>query len=230
MPKLRRPLYGPDDPRGPSRGADVVIVKRALAKVATEFFLKPSGGYDDVYNTKTEQAVRAFQRIEDISPATGNFGQATLDDLWPFVDAYGRWKYRTFTIPKPPPPPLVEPYQGFSSLDESLWRLYSIGRRMGLSDAPGLASGTYNDNSTLPSGGKSDHALGPPARAFDLDIGADTGWQNDTARAFFHVCVGDPDCGYVILGDRIWSATRAAEGIRSYGSGGHANHVHVSGQ
>lgn len=230
MPTLRRPLLGPDDPRGPSRGPDVVIVKRALGKVEDEFFPKPSGGYDDVYNAKTAQAVRTFQRIEDISPATGSFGQATLEALWPFVDAYGRWKYRTFSIPKPPPAPPIEPHQGFGSLDRSLWRLYSIGRRMGLGDGPGLASGTYNGASTLPSGDKSDHALGPPALAFDLDIGPDTGWKNDTARAFFHVCVGDLDCGYVILGDRIWSLARADEGIRHYGSGGHENHVHVSGR
>lgn len=224
MPTLRRPLFGPDDPRGPSRGPDVLVVKRALAKVEAEFFPKPAGGYDDVYNRRCADAVKTFQRIEDISPATGNLGQRTLDALWPYVDAYGRWRYRTFLVPKPAPPPPIEPVQGFKSLHESLWEAYSLGRRMGLSDL-----GTYNPASTLPSGGPSDHSV-YPARAFDLGIDPDTGWANEIGRAFFMAMVDRPEISYVILGDRIWSAARASEGIRPYGYGGHEGHVHTSGR
>lgn len=115
---------------------------------------------------------------------------------------------------------LVEPKQGFSSLRKDLWEAYSIGRHMGLSDL-----GTYNPQSTLPSGGPSDHSVFPAA-AFDLGIEPDTGWNNLVARKFFNSMVGRPEVEYVILGDRIWSVGR---GLRTYTAGGHLNHVHVSG-
>jgi peptidoglycan hydrolase-like protein with peptidoglycan-binding domain len=234
---LKRPLYGPADPRGPSRGRDVRdFVKRTLNRlhaqmgVGENFFPKPPGGFDDVYNAKTQEAVKVFQMWVGIQPATGQFGQRTLDEMWAYADAYSKWVYRLWTAPKPKPlpPELIEPYQGWSSLHSSLHEAYSLGRHMGLKDGPGLASGTYNPNSRLPSGAKSDHAL-YPARAFDLDIAPDTGWQNDPARAFFYLMVGRPEVNYVILGDRIWSRERASEGVRLYSGGGHANHVHVSG-
>jgi peptidoglycan hydrolase-like protein with peptidoglycan-binding domain len=234
---LKRPLYGPQDPRGPSRGRDVRdFVKRTLHRlpaqipVGDNFFPQPAGGFDDVYNAKTAEAVSVVQRFNDIRPATGNMGQATLNALWQYADAYSKWVYKTWTAPKPKPMPseLIEPYQGFASLHSSLHEAYSLGRHMGLRDGPGLASGTYNPNSTLPSGAKSDHAL-YPSRAFDLDIGPDTGWQNAPARAFFYAMLGRPEVNYVILGDRIWSRARASEGVRLYSGGGHQNHVHVSG-
>jgi hypothetical protein len=90
---------------------------------------------------------------------------------------------------------------------------------MGLSDL-----GTYNPASTLPGGGKSDHAH-YPARAFDLGIEPDTGWNNLTARAFFNQMVDHPAVEYVILGDKIWSRSR---GLHEYTAGGHLNHLHVS--
>lgn len=99
--KLRRPLYGPGDPRGPSRGRDVVAVKRGLNKVERDFFPRPAGGFDPAYNRKTVDAVKAFQRIEGIEP-TGHLGQATLDALWPYMDAYARLMYRTYSPPRPP--------------------------------------------------------------------------------------------------------------------------------
>lgn len=223
--KLKRPLYGPDDPRGPSRGRDVRdFVKRSLNRVETDFFPKPPGGYDDVYNAKTAEAVRILQTASGIRP-TGNMGVETFDLLWrEYADAYAKWVYRTWTAPKPKPPPLVQPTQGFASLEPALWRLYSTGRTMGLE--PDL--GTFNPTSTLPGGGPSDHSVFP-ANAFDLGFDPDIGFAHPVARAFFNVCVGDPDCGYVILGDRIWSRARADEGIRPYTAGGHLNHVHVSG-
>lgn len=96
--KLKRPLYGPDDPRGPVRGRDVVAIKRGLWKVETDFFPRPAAGFDDVYNRKTTQAVRTFQRLEGI-PATGDFGQRTLDALWPLMDDFARRMYQRFNPP-----------------------------------------------------------------------------------------------------------------------------------
>ncbi len=120
----------------------------------------------------------------------------------------------------PPKPKLVEPRQGFASLHKSLWEAYSLGRDMGLTDL-----GTYNPASTLPGGGKSDHAV-YPALAFDLGFTPQIGQKHPTARAFFQQMIGRPEVEYVILGDLIWSRGR---GVHSYTSGGHLNHVHVSG-
>lgn len=227
---IKRPLYGPHDPRGPSRGRDVKdFVKRTLARlhgqigVGEDFFPKPTAGFDDVYNAKTAEAVRVVQQWYEIRPATGNMGAETFDVLWAHADAYSKWVYRTWTAPKPKPV-LVEPTQGWASLDKALWKLYSTGRTMGLE--PDL--GTYNAASTLPSGGPSDHSV-YPANAFDLGFDPDIGFAHPVAKAFFHVCRADPACGYVILGDRIWSRARASEGVRPYTAGGHLNHVHVSG-
>jgi peptidoglycan hydrolase-like protein with peptidoglycan-binding domain len=229
--KLKRPLYGPQDPRGPSRGRDVKdFVKRTLHRlpaqvpVGDRFFPKPPGGFDDVYNAKTVQAVKVVQQFNDIE-ATGNMGQATFDALWQYADAYSKWVYGTWTAPKPKPipQPLVEPTQGWGSLHVSLHSLYSLGRNLGMSDL-----GTYNPGSRLPSGSPSDHAL-YPARAFDLGIDPDIGWAHDVARTYFQSLIGDARVGYLILGDRIWSRARASEGVRPYTGGGHANHLHVSG-
>jgi hypothetical protein len=195
--------------------------------VGADFFPKPPGGFDDVYNLKTEEAVSVLQRLAGIKPATGYMGQATLDLLWEHADAYSRWVYRTWKAPPPPvtpaPETLIEPVQGFPSLHRSLHEAYSVGRRMGLSDL-----GTHNPASTLPSGAPSDHAVFP-ALAFDLGIEPDTGWENATARGFFMSMMGRAEVEYVILGDRIWSRPRSSEGIRRYTGGGHENHVHVSG-
>lgn len=117
-------------------------------------------------------------------------------------------------------PKLVEPNQGFDSLDSSLWEAYTLGRNAGLTDL-----GTYNPASTLPgSGRKSDHAV-YPAVAFDLGIDPDTGWNNLKARAYVQRIVGRKEIAYVILGDRIYSR----RGWGRYYSGGHLNHTHVSG-
>ncbi|MBA2707005.1 MAG: hypothetical protein H0U59_04275 [Gemmatimonadaceae bacterium] len=219
--KLKRSLYRKSHPAGPTKGQDVIVVAHGLSKHPNTQFSKPPEGFDDVWNELKAEATERVQRAAGIS-ATGNVGQATFDKIWPYVDDYRRLQYKRFEIPSPPEPPLVEPHQGFASLDESLWKAYSLGRRMGLSDL-----GTYNPASTLPSGAPSDHSVGPPAFAFDLGIEPDTGFQNPVGRAFFEAMVGS--CGYVILGDRIWSQARASEGVRTYTGGGHLNHVHCSG-
>lgn len=224
----KRPLYGPSDPRGPSRGRDVRdFVKRTLHRLpgvvplGENFFPKPPGGFDDVYNKKTEDAIRIVQRWHDI-PHSGQMGEATFDVLWTYADAYSRWVYRIWSAPKPPPPDpiLIEPVQGWNSLHKSLWELFSIGRGMDLSDL-----GTYNPSSTLPSGAPSDHAVWP-AYAFDLGVDPDTGYANPVGRAFFNIAMHRPEVEYVILGDKICSRSR---GLHAYSGGGHQNHVHVSG-
>ena len=105
MPTLKRPLYGPSHPEGPSVGRDVKdFVKRTLSRYETDFFPPPPGGFDDVYNAKTQQAVRLFQQLEQIKPASGWFGQQTLDAMWEVADAYSKWVYRTWNASSPPPP------------------------------------------------------------------------------------------------------------------------------
>ena len=112
---------------------------------------------------------------------------------------------------------LLKPRQGFDSLRRDGWALYTLGRRLGLSDL-----GTYNPSSTLPGGGKSDHAF-KPARAFDLGL-TKTGTR-ERARWFYRLCKGRPEVEYVIFERRIWSRTN---GERPYTAGGHETHVHVS--
>ena len=218
---LKRPLFGPDDPRGPTVGADVAIVKWGLNRVEENFFPRPVGGFDNAYNRKTVDAVKVLQRLNDLE-ATGHVGQKTLDVIWAYLDAYRRWKYRAFIVPKPVPPPpvLVQPTQGWASLHPSLHELFSIGRNMGMSDL-----GTFNATSRLPSGGPSDHAVWP-AMAFDLGVDPDTGFDNAVGRAFFWIAVSNPAVEYVILGDKIYSRAR---GFHGYTGGGHSNHLHCSG-
>lgn len=115
--KIKRPLYGPSYPTGPSKGRDVRdFVKRTLNRlpgqipVGENFFPKPPGGFDDVYNEKTVDAVSVLQRFEGISPASGNMGQATFDLLWQYADAYSRWVYRLWSAPRDPVlPDMVSP-------------------------------------------------------------------------------------------------------------------------
>lgn len=115
---------------------------------------------------------------------------------------------------------MIEPRQGWSSLDPSLHGLFSLGRTMGLSDL-----GTYNPSSRLPGGGVSDHARSP-ALAFDLGVTPAVGMAHPLGRTFFEAMVGRPEVNYVILGDTIWSRDK---GRHRYTAGGHLNHVHVSG-
>jgi murein DD-endopeptidase MepM/ murein hydrolase activator NlpD len=125
---LKRPMYGPTHAAGPTRGKDVVIVKYGLTRYGTrgpggtDFFPRPPGGYDDVYNAKTADAVRQLQRIEKIRRASGNLGQATFDVIWEYLDSYRKLQYRRFQVPDPPPPPtprLVHPIP----LNASTWHV-----------------------------------------------------------------------------------------------------------
>lgn len=112
---------------------------------------------------------------------------------------------------------LIKPKQGFQSLRSDGWAAYALGRRLGLSDL-----GTHNPSSTLPGGGKSDHAF-LPARAFDL--GLTKAGTRARARWFFARMVERPEVEYVIFERKIWSRSN---GHRPYTAGGHETHVHVS--
>jgi hypothetical protein len=116
---------------------------------------------------------------------------------------------------------LVEPVQGFGSLDPSLHLAYSIGRVRGFTDL-----GTYVDK-------PGDHGIGPPCFAFDLgrkDRFLMKGWSYLKARRLARLYVREHlglSIEYVILGNRIWSRER---GWHSYDRDrSHYFHLHVSG-
>lgn len=116
---------------------------------------------------------------------------------------------------------LTEPRQGFGSLVTALWPAYTLARRLGMPDL-----GTYNPSSTLPGGGKSDHAYSP-ARAFDVGLAKARGGKSgrEVARWFFRQMIDRPEVEYVIFEAKIWSRDR---GLHAYTAGGHDGHVHVS--
>lgn len=113
-PKLKRTLHGPDSPEGPSHGRDVRdFVKRTLHRleetepVGDDFFPKPPGGFDSIYNRKTVDAIEQLRKLDGRLPLRGPFGQGDLDALWPRADAFSRWVYRIWSAPKPKPKPVV---------------------------------------------------------------------------------------------------------------------------
>lgn len=209
-----------------SHGQDVEAVGRALCHANVGFmklgvfFVMPKK-IKRTYGFRKIQAIRKFQKRHKL-PVTGNYNEATHSKLLPYFDLYAKKLYATYKPPppKPPKPKLVEPRQGWNSLHRSLWEPYSIGRNMGLSDL-----GTYNPASRLPSGGPSDHAA-YPAMAYDLGVYPSIGYKHPVARKYFDMMVGRPEIEYIILGNKIWSKSR---GLHEYHSGGHENHVHVSG-
>jgi hypothetical protein len=219
MVALKRSMFSPSDPRGPTRGEDVKIAKFGIGRFEDGLLPRPSTGYTETFGPAMEEAVKIIQKRRQIQ-ATGNIGTETWDVIWNYLDAYRKYRYRMFKVPVAPSPPLIEPIQGFYSLVEELWADFSLGRNMGLSDL-----GTYNGASVLPSGAKSDHAYWP-SFAFDLGVSPQTGWNNLVGRAFFTLMVGRSEVHYVILGDKIWSRE---QGLHAYTYGNHDNHCHVSG-
>ena len=116
---------------------------------------------------------------------------------------------------------LVEPRQGFSSLDASLHLAYSLGRVRGFTDL-----GTYVDK-------PGDHGIGPPCFAFDLGRPNRfffRGWQYLVARRLALLYIRQHKAlaiEYVILGRVIWSRSR---GFHRYTrDASHDFHIHVSG-
>lgn len=207
-----------------AQGSDCEGVARALiregsAGVTLTAFNEQTTTRRRTWNAQKMDWLRKYERkLGEPFSVDGIYGRAVHEKLEPHFDARAAEMMAEW---KPPPPPLVEPIQGFDSLHQSLWSIYSLGRNMHLFDL-----GTWNPNSTLPSGAKSDHAV-YPAYAFDLGFDPDIGWKHDVARSFFYACLHRLEVEYVILGDRI--GFRRTGTVQTYGSGGHWNHVHVSG-
>lgn len=116
---------------------------------------------------------------------------------------------------------LIEPRQGFSSLDSSLHEAFSEGRRRDFTDL-----GTFVRK-------PGDHGIGPPCFAFDLGHKSRfnfLGWGYLKARrlALWYVKHhGRLNIEYVILGRRIWSRTFGWHAYTRDAS--HDFHLHVSG-
>jgi putative peptidoglycan binding protein len=102
MIALKRPMYCPSDPRGPTVGQDVQIAKFGIGRYETGLLPKPAGGYTQTFGQAMEDAVNVIQRSEGIE-ATGNIGKATWEVIWKYLDAYRRWQYRRWSPPIPVP-------------------------------------------------------------------------------------------------------------------------------
>lgn len=116
---------------------------------------------------------------------------------------------------------LVEPVQGWDSLNKGLWLAYSMGRKRGFTDL-----GTYA-NKPL------DHGYWP-SNAFDLgrrNFFFHLGFRYITARRFAKFLWENHEAlhiDYIILGDKIIS--RRHPEWRYYGPDkSHFFHIHVSG-
>ncbi len=202
-------------------GVDVEAVGRAMCAAGVllpiSVFQALPKALRQRYGSRKVDACRKLEQRFGLK-RDGIYGKSVHEKLAKFFD--GRAESLMLAY-EPPPPPLIAPRQGSSSLHSSLHQAFSLCRNMGLSDL-----GTYNPASRLPSGGLSDHAV-YPARAFDCGIWPQTGMDNPTGRSAFYAMVGRPEVEYAILGDRIW--TSDGRGVHAYGSGGHENHLHTSG-
>ena len=116
---------------------------------------------------------------------------------------------------------LVEPVQGWDSLNPGLWLAYSMGRKRSFTDL-----GTFARKPL-------DHGYSP-ANAFDLgrkDRFFNRGWNYLVARSFVKFLWKNHEAlhiDYIILGDKIIS--RANPTWHHYGPDrSHFYHIHVSG-
>jgi hypothetical protein len=200
-------------------GVGRALIREGSAGVTLSAFNDQTTERRRTWNAQKRDWLKKYERaLGDPFSVDGIYGRGVHEELKPHFDAMAA---KLMADWRPPPPPLIEPVQGFNSLHESLWQVYSTGRSMHLFDL-----GTWNPRSRLPSGAPSDHAV-HPAFAFDLGLDPDIGWEHDTARAFFYICLKTPAVEYVILGNRIGYRRTGTVGL--YGSGDHYNHVHVSG-
>lgn len=198
-------------------GVGRALIREGSAGVTLAAFNKQTQERRRTWNQQHADWLKKFEKKSGHQP-DGIYGPSVHIDLSPHFDASATLMMKTW---RPPPPPLIEPKQGWDALHKSLWDIYSVGCRMGLFDL-----GTWNPASTLPSGNPSDHSV-KPAYAFDLGIDPDIGWEHDVARAYFYIALKRPEVEYVILGNKI--GDRRTGMIHYYGYGSHNNHVHVSG-
>lgn len=109
---LKRPLYGPNRPKGPTVGMDVKWMKWGVNRYEMELLLEPPGGYTNNFGEGLQEAIQKVVQPQENIPATGNIGQATFDVIWELWDDNHREKYRKWKVPPPKPPPVVVPDLG----------------------------------------------------------------------------------------------------------------------
>jgi hypothetical protein len=95
---LKRPMFAPSDPRGPTVGKDVQIAKFGLGRYPNSPLPKPAAGYSRTFGEQMAIAVAHLQKREGL-PVTRNIGHPTWAVIWKYLDAYRRWQYRNWTIP-----------------------------------------------------------------------------------------------------------------------------------
>lgn len=194
-------------------GHDVRYAQRILQR---NVFEKPwySGSPDGDFGEFTRAAVIAAKYDLGFPPemVVGSFG-TRLERLLRGVDELPA-DYRRRRDKRAKEVKLIEPKQGFDSLDRSLWEPYSICLRSFLS----YDLGTYARK-------PGDHGVWP-SMAFDIGFRPWTGWNHPAARACFWKMAAHPKVEYVILGTKIHFK---ASGLRPYSLGGHENHLHISG-
>jgi murein DD-endopeptidase MepM/ murein hydrolase activator NlpD len=75
-----RPLHGPDHPKGPSAGPDVLAIKRELWRWDPLVFPGPALAFDDVFNRRVANALRVAQ-ISWRLDATGALNKKTFERM-----------------------------------------------------------------------------------------------------------------------------------------------------
>lgn len=78
------------------QGSDVRAVQRALNKWsrAPRIDLPVTASFGQ----RTSDRLQAFQGEQGIKPATGVFGERSLEELWPFFDTWSRTLYRRYRV------------------------------------------------------------------------------------------------------------------------------------
>jgi len=119
-PDLKRAMYPPGHPKGPTSGKDVAIMKFGVHRYETGLLPKPAAGFSEDFGPALKEALKVvLQPNEGILPS-GAIGQATFDVIWRCLDDYRRSQYRRWSPPPPrptmPPVPKLGPlYSGGSS-------------------------------------------------------------------------------------------------------------------
>lgn len=125
-PSLLRVLEGGET------GRDVYLVQRALNRWLGDGIPIPASG---VYDRRTKDRLMAFQLEQNLRPADGRLDEATFRALWPFFDAYGRWRYGLLRVPS-------QQDAAFDRLLKAMKTLssHSIGYRLGAGHGRPLSS------------------------------------------------------------------------------------------
>lgn len=152
-PAIKRPLYPPGHPKGPTSGKDVAIMKFAVHRYETGLLPRPEAGFTETFGPALKEALKVVIQPQEGIKATGAIGQATFDVLWAYLDDYRRMQYRRWKPPPPkvqlpPVPSLGQLYAGGSSplaqdlthetdgiegLHKSVWPAYDDGWIIGRS-------------------------------------------------------------------------------------------------